>query len=307
MKFLAKLERKFGKYAIRHLTRYIIICYVIGYVLEIIAASGGPNVQMYLALVPGWILKGQIWRLVSWWLIPPTNLSFLTFIMLFVYYQLGTILEKVWGDFYYNLYIFLGLLGTVVGAFIMHFCGGALIIELSALYGSAAFSTYFVSLSIFFGFALTFPEERMMLFFIIPIKVKYLALFDAAYLTYQLIVGGWMTRCLVISSLAATFVFFLLTGFGKMGFGRQRQSTTQKNFNAYMKENARMKSAAQAAASRGETETAGTGGFTAYRHRCCICGRTELDAPELEFRYCSKCNGDFEYCQDHLFTHVHKQ
>ncbi len=297
MKFLTNLEKKFGKYAIRHLTRYIIICYVIGYVLEIIAMSGGPVIQQYLTLVPGWILRGQIWRLVSWWLIPPTSLNFLTFIMLFVYYQLGTILEKVWGDFYYNIYIFLGLLGTVVGAFILHFTGYALAIELT--YG-IYFSTYYVSLSIFFGFAFTFPEERMMLFFIIPIKIKYLALFDAAYLTYQLIVGNAMTRCLIISSLAATFVFFLLTGRGR-GLFRQRQSRTQKDFNAYMRAGTRAGNGAAAGAGRQPQPE-----MRVYRHRCCICGRTELDDPNLEFRYCSKCKGDFEYCQDHLFTHVHK-
>ena len=297
MRFLTKLERKFGKYAIKHLTRYIIICYVIGYVLEIITMSGGPAVQYYLTLVPGWILQGQIWRLVSWWLMPPTNLSFLTIIFLFVYYQLGTTLEKVWGDFYYNVYIFLGLLGTVVGAFIMHYCGGALAIELT---GGLFFTTYYVSMSIFFGFALTFPEEKMLLFFFIPIKIKYLAIFDAAYLTYQLIVGNWMIRCLIISSLAATFVFFLLTGFGKI-FGR-RQSTTQRQFNAYMRDNARQAARMQ---SQGQVRETNGQTFQAYRHKCRICGQTELDNPDLEFRYCSRCNGAYEYCQNHLFTHEH--
>ena len=41
------------------------------------------------------------------------------------------------------------------------------------------------------------------------------------------------------------------------------------------------------------------------RHKCAVCGRTELDAPDLEFRYCSKCAGDHEYCSEHLYTHTH--
>ena len=140
----------------------------------------------------------------------------------------------------------------------------------------------------------------MLLFFFIPIKIKYLAIFDAAYLTYQLIVGNWMIRCLIISSLAATFVFFLLTGFGKI-FGR-RQSTTQRQFNAYMRDNARQAARMQ---SQGQVRETNGQTFQAYRHKCRICGQTELDNPDLEFRYCSRCNGAYEYCQNHLFTHEH--
>ena len=40
-------------------------------------------------------------------------------------------------------------------------------------------------------------------------------------------------------------------------------------------------------------------------HKCAVCGRTEKDDPNLEFRYCSKCEGNLEYCMDHLYTHKH--
>ena len=289
MSFLQKLERKFGKYAIRNLTRYIIIFYVIGYLLQLISTSTGSGFILYLSLIPDAILRGQVWRLVSWVLIPPTNVSILTVIMLICYYQLGTILERIWGDFLYNFYIFFGLIMTVVGAFIYNFAGGALAIDLC---GGMNFSTYYVSLSIFLGFAMTFPEEKMLLFFFIPIKIKYLAIFDCAYLTYQIIVGGWLIRVPIISSLAGTILFFLLAR--KQQFRRSRaEAKNRKRAQEFQK-----------AMSRGRARSA-SGAAGGARHKCAICGQTELSNPELEFRYCSKCNGNYEYCQNHLFTHTH--
>ena len=290
MGFLQKLERKMGKYAIRNLTRYIIIFYIIGYIIQMISYSGS-NIQIWLTLNPGAIMHGQVWRLVSWVLMPPSHVSILTVIMLICYYQLGTILEKVWGDFLYNFYIFFGLTMTVVGAFIMYYAGGALYIELT---GGLTFTTYYVSLSIFLGFAMTFPDQRMLLFFFIPIKIKYLAIFDVAYLTYLMIIGNWLVRVPIICSLASTLIFFLMSrsyNFRARGAGI-RQKTRRQTF--------------QKAMSRGQA-AGGMGSGTAARHKCAICGQTELTSPDLEFRYCSKCNGNYEYCQNHLFTHTHVQ
>lgn len=92
MNFLQKLEKKIGKYAIRNLTRYIIIAYVIGYFITMISVMTNVNLALWISLNPRLILQGQIWRLVSWVLIPPSNISILTVIMLICYYQLGTLL-----------------------------------------------------------------------------------------------------------------------------------------------------------------------------------------------------------------------
>lgn len=285
MKFLQKLEKKFGKYAVKNLTRYIIIAYVIGYFIVMISSTTNANLQLWITLNPGLIMEGQIWRLVSWVLIPPSSISILTVIMLICYYQLGTLLERVWGDFYYNIYIFFGLFMTVVGAFIMYYVlpGGAYAIMMS---GGLTFSTYYVSLSIFLGFALTFPEEKMLLFFFIPIKIKYLAIFDVAYLTYLMIIGNWLIRVPIICSLASTIIFFIMTR--KAKFTRARTTARDKKRAQEFK---KAMSAGQAA--KGAI------------HKCTICGQTEKDNPELEFRYCSKCSGNHEYCQYHLFTHKH--
>ena len=291
MNFLQKLERKFGRYAIRGLTKYIIMTYIIGYILVAINNISGTGFLTWLTLNPGAIMQGQVWRLVSWVLMPPSSFGVFTIIMLICYYQLGTILERVWGDFMYNFYIFFGLIMTVVGAFIMYYCSaqGMLII---ALTGGLTFNTYYVSLSIFLGFAMTFPDQQMLLFFFIPIKIKWLALVDVAYLSYNIISaamsGNWVTIVQIICSLAAVILFFLMTR--KYSFNNAySRSQSRKRRNDFKK-----------AMGAGQAKNA-----SGARHKCYICGQTELTNPDLEFRYCSKCNGNYEYCQNHLFTHTH--
>lgn len=113
MNFLDKMERKYGRYALSHLTMYIIVTYIAGYIIALAA----PIMRQYLTLEPYYILHGQIWRLVSWILIPPSSLDIFTIIMLFFYYSIGTSLERAWGDFKYNVYIFSGILMTILGSF----------------------------------------------------------------------------------------------------------------------------------------------------------------------------------------------
>ena len=286
MSFLYKLQRRFGKYAVKGLTKYIIIAYIAGYILEIIGTYSGSGLQYYLTLMPGQIMHGQVWRLFTWVLTPPSSLGVFTIIMLIVYYQLGTVLEKVWGDFFYNLFIFFGLLCTVIGAFLIYYLGDTKIIDLT---GGTIFSTYYVSLSIFLGFAMTFPNQQMLLFFIIPIKIKYLAILDAAYLLYQIVrISYWEIRIQIICSMASVIVLALL----RLSSGRKRSHRT--NNTARKPEFKRVVSPGTASAAK-----------KGCLHKCYICGQTEADNPELEFRYCSKCSGNKEYCSNHLFTHEH--
>ncbi len=298
MNFLRKLEKKIGRYAIPNLTRYIIITYVIGYILEIIDSVNGTNILGIVTLNPEAIIHGQIWRLVTWVLCPPGSLGIFTLIMLLCYYQLGTTLEKTWGTFLYNVYIFLGLICTVLGAFlIMILPYGRLIYTYAWAQGVQIYSTFYVSLSIFLGFALTYPEQTMLLYMIIPIKIKYLAVLDLAFLTYQIIqsfmastASGIITLVMIVSSLAGTLVYYLLTRKGKWNYGTTNRRAHQKRHKEFTK-----------AVSR--TQVDGSGKIS--RHKCAVCGQTELTNPDLEFRFCSKCNGNYEYCQNHLFTHEH--
>lgn len=277
MKFLQKMERKFGRYAIPGLTRFVIASYAIGYILYFM----NPNLLAYLRLEPAYILQGQVWRLITWILVPPSGFSIFTIIMLLFYFSIGSNLERAWGDFRYNVYIIGGLLFTIVGAFVCYFIG-------LAIYGvpvamGTNFSTYYISMSIFLAFALTYPNMQVMLYFVIPIRVKWLGVLYAAFIIYDGLYMNWVGRVAVLASLLNFLLFFLLTRDFKRISPKERKRKQQ------------FKKAVQQS-----TPVAGQ-----PRHKCAVCGRTELDDPDLVFRYCSKCNGSFEYCQDHLFTHEH--
>ena len=281
MNFLNKMERQYGRYAIHNLTKYMIGCYAIGYILVYFGQMFGGNFFQYLLLSPYHIMHGQIWRIVSWILIPPSSSNIIfVLIMLSFYYYLGTALERTWGAFRYNVYILGGMLCTVIGAFILYFISGQN--EMLSLINGMSFSTYYINLSIFLAFAMNYPDMEVLFMMIIPIKIKYLALLDVAYLLYDLIRGGWGTRTVIIASLLNFIIYFLMTR-------NYRRISPQE-----IHRKQQFKKAVHPQMTPGGT-----------RHKCAVCGRTEKDGEHLEFRYCSKCNGNYEYCQDHLFTHQH--
>ena len=286
-----RLRRKLEKYAIPNLTLYLIICYGIGYLMQFLVPAG----YQYLMLDPFLVLKGQVWRLVTWILIPPDSSNiFFVLITLYLYYSLGGLLERIWGTYKYNVYLFSGLLFTILGAFAL--CGysvlmGAQPTMYTGLYllnnGSAVyfgqFSTYYINMSIFLACAASIPDVQVLLMFLFPIKVKWLGIVYGIILLVNCIQGGIATWIVVIFSLLNFLVFFLRSK-GKMHLS-VGQIKRQQEFHQKMR-------------SAGQTK-----GIT--RHKCAICGRTELDGDDLEFRFCSKCNGNYEYCQYHLFTHEH--
>lgn len=275
MNWLNKLERKFGRYAIHNLTLYLIGGYIIGFGAYMFV----PNLLNLLTLEPAYILHGQIWRIISWVLIPPSGNIFTTVIMMLFYYSLGTALERTWGAFRYNVYIFSGILFTVIGAFLLY-----LIVGVDAVGYGVFFSTYYINMSIFLAFAVSYPDMEVLLYFILPIKMKWMALVYAALTIYDLVRGNLFTRIAIIASLLNFIVFFL----------------SSRNVKPYMpKEQMRKRKFKQEQERPHMTYAGGA------RHRCAVCGRTELDDPNLEFRFCSKCNGNYEYCQDHLFIHEH--
>lgn len=283
MKFIDKLERKFGRFGIPNLTIYMIVCYVIGYALMIV----NPGILNWLSLEPAYILRGQVWRLVTWVLYPPSTSGVLWFAIavLFFYYPIGTSLERTIGTFKYTLYILSGVIFTILGAFILYFFLGG-----NVLVGNV-FSTYYISLSTFLAYAMCYPDMQVLLMFIIPVKMKWMAIFYVVIVVYEMIqyimAGAWYLVIPIVASLLNFIIFY----FGTKDFSRYNPKEVHRRneFRRAMEPQGRMKS--------------GSGSVT--KHKCAICGRTELDDPNLEFRFCSRCNGNYEYCQDHLFTHTH--
>lgn len=280
MNWLNKLERKFGKYAIKNLSAWLIACYAIGYMLSFFSLSN-PNGSIlgYLTLEPFLILKGQVWRLITWIFLPPSSFGIFTFVMLFFYYSIGTTLERTWGAFRYNVYIFSGILATIIGAFLLFLIYSAL--GISSIIGIGGnFTTYYINLSIFLAFAACYPNMQVMLYFIIPLKIKWIAYFDVAFLALSFLTSGWSGKVAIAASILNFIVFFFTTR------NYQRVSPREIHRKQVYKQQMKPK--------KGVT-----------KHKCTVCGRTEESAPELEFRFCSKCDGNYEYCQDHLFTHEH--
>lgn len=284
MNFMNKLERKLGRHAIPNLMVWLIGGYALGYILQFAA----PNVLSLMTLEPYYILHGQFWRLITWVMIPPSTGIFWAIIMMMLYYQLGQTLERTWGTFRFNVYIFGGILFTIIGAFLLY-AFYYFVFGVGISLGMSV-STYYINMGIFLAFATCFPDMQVMLYFIIPIKMKWMAVVYALFMVYDAINSGWGARVVMLMSLLNFIIFYFST----------------RNFKRINPKEIKRKKQFQAQMHRPQGNyTAANGTIT--KHKCAICGRTELDDPALEFRFCSKCEGNYEYCQDHLFTHEHRR
>lgn len=286
MDFITKLERKFGKYAIPNLTVLLIGGFIVGYIIEIWNAEA----LELIAMDPAKIMQGQIYRLITWVIIPPWGYSILMIITLMFYFSIGRTLEHTWGDFRYTLYILSGILFTDIGMmltyFVMKLLGQADLLALYYDYGLYGATTYYLCMSMFLAYAFLFPDLQVLLYFIIPVKVKWLGYLDIAYLIFTALQCGFMGYyagmvTVVMSVLNFILFYFLEKGKTKISHSHKKRRRTYKQ-----------------QVRRTQIMT---------RHKCAICGQTEEDNPNLEFRYCSRCKGNYEYCQNHLFTHEHKK
>ena len=269
MNWLTWLERRFGKYAIKNLPLYIIILYGFGIIMNFVSQT----FYVKFALNPYMVLHGEPWRIITFLVTTPTtSIIFLIFILLF-YYSIGQSLVQVWGAFRFNMYVFCGILATIAAAFIVYAITRS---------PNIFMDTYYVNLSLFLAYAAIYPEMQVYLYGILPIKVKWLALLDIALLAYSFVIGGIGTRVSIVVSLLNFILFYV----SSRDYKRISPKEVKRKRNYHKK--------VQKVQAPDGT-----------RHRCTICGRTEKDDPTLEFRFCSKCNGNYEYCNDHLFTHTH--
>lgn len=280
---MSPFERKFGKYAIKNLSFVLVVCYAVGYVLRIMDRSD--TLIFFLSLDPYAILHGQVWRLITWILIPPPSGNiFFTLIMLYFYCSIGTTLERTWGTYRYNVYLLQGMVFTIAGSFLFlafqYVFNGNNVTEYDFLFSSLYFSTYYINMSIFLAFAATFPDVEVLLMFIIPIKVKWLGVIYGVMLLFEFLQSG-VDRKFAIAASMLNFIVFFITSRNMMHLN-PKQIHRRQEFKRDVRRNT---------------------GVT--KHKCAICGRTEVDSPDLQFRFCSKCDGNYEYCEEHLYTHTH--
>ncbi len=285
MKFLNKLERRFGRLAIPNLMKYIVALYAIGLLLGTFA----PNMYYILGLDFGMILKGQIWRLITW-IIPMSSINgmgiLFTVISVYFYYMIGNSMENAWGAFRFNLYFLSGILFNILSAWITYAILG---VSISPDLG-------FICGTMFFAFAATYPNVQVMLYFLIPLKVKYLAWLQGAIYIYNIFVYIVKGQAILILPLVVSLANFLIFFFATRNYQKVSPLEYKRKAN-YRRQMNEGRSTGNVTQFRGKN--------VVTRHKCAVCGRTELDNDQLEFRFCSKCDGNYEYCMDHLFTHEH--
>jgi len=238
------------------------------------------------------ILQGQIWRLFTYPLtygIGSNNLL-LVAISLFCYYSLGRAMENAWGTFKFNLFYLTGVLMMDV------YC---------MIFGGYASVTY-LNLSLFLGYATMYPDAHFLLFFIIPIKAWFFALFDLAIVLLDLFTVPFPANLFSVISIANYFLFFgkdvlnVIPVSWRMNLRRLMRKGQTKG-------SGKQQSKVIPFPKAGSYEATVTTPKAPYTHRCTICGRTDITDPQLEFRYCSRCNGYYCYCEDHISNHSHIQ
>ncbi|MBQ9767570.1 MAG: hypothetical protein IJW37_05675, partial [Lachnospiraceae bacterium] len=185
MKFLNKLERKWGRYAIPNLMFYMIVLYVVGFVLELFAPG---FYEKWLSLEVYYVLHGQVWRLVTFVLQPPTSSPLFLLIELYMYYSIGRSLESMWGAFRFNVYYFSGLLFQILASFLFYgitcaILGGGLLPITTMGVGSL----YQVNRAMFLAYIVMVPNATFFMSFIIPIKAKWLGIIYGVLMGYEVI------------------------------------------------------------------------------------------------------------------------
>ena len=253
------LERKLSPFAVPHLSLLI----ALGQVAVLGMLITQPQLSVRLALVPHLVMAGEWYRLGSFVILPPGS-DILTLFCIYLFYLMGETLEVQWGTVRYNLYLLIAYVATLAVAWI-----------------NPAFPTYssYIGGSVYLAFAWLFPDFVLMVMFIIPVQIRYLALFTWMAFLWTLAFGQLNSKLAVLASVANFLLFFGADIFRRMRSGKMQM---ERGFARLRKQSSPL-------------------------HRCTICGITERDDRSLDFRYCSKCQaGAFEYCELHLANHEHR-
>ena len=277
--WLDKFCARHPKFGIPNLMLYIAIGNIAIYLIDLFSLGGLPLVSM-LSFNRYAIFHGQIWRLVSFVFISESGDLFMrgsgvffVLISAYFYWWIGSLLEREWGTTKFTVF----------------YLGGVVLNILYGLFTGYASMAY-VNLSMFFAFATLYPEMEILLFMILPVKVKWIGWIDAALFAWgvlsNLLIGNWIGALLPMVAVLNYFIFFWPDFRYLFAKTKRRTSAQTINFKKAQKE---------------LRERRG------YLHKCSVCGVTDQDDPNMEFRYCSKCSGYYCYCANHINNHTHVQ
>ena len=265
---------KHPRFGISNLMLYIVIGQVAVFILDLFFR--GMLSSYWLPFSRDLILHGQVWRLVTFIFLPSDSGNpFFLLLGCYFYYWIGTMLEREWGTARFTLFYLSGVVLSVLSGMILGIT-----------------DIYYINLSIFLVIATLYGEMQVLLFFVIPIKMKWMALIDVALILVaviqNLMYGSWVGALLPLASFVNYFIFTWPFWGAKRGVLRRRADPKVVNFKRVQKQ--------------AQKQAKATGG---YRHKCAVCGITDADDPNMEFRYCSKCDGYYCYCMNHINNHVH--
>jgi hypothetical protein len=266
-RWLTSLERRFGRHAPHNLILWIVGLSGLVYALSYVS----PGTLEMLVLDPDAVARGEVWRLVSFLFLPWGGGGrgafgpILTLVALMFLYTVGSSLEAEWGSFKFDVYYLVGVVATIAGAL---------------LFGPV--TNEFLNLSLLLAFATVFPNYEILLFFILPVKMKWLGLLDGAWLAYALVTGSANVRAAILAAML-NWLLFCAGPLVQRLRGEAAATSHRKRF----------------------------AGFAPPQERrprvCAKCGRSDKDDPNLEFRVCDcaeKCHGQLtEYCIDHARAH----
>jgi len=273
MTLLSRLNAKFGRYGVANVTMILIagqvLMYVVGH-LNVDPNQPGFGILDRLQMYPSRVLAGEWWRLITFLFDPPQMNVIFAFFFWYLFYLMGTTLEVNWGPFRYNIFLLVGYLASIAFAFVAYFTH-------PPGWPTMPASSAFLYGTVFLAFARLYPDFTLYMFFILPVKIRWLALLQWIVYAFTFLFGDWMAKAMVAASVVNYVLFFgrdiwidLKQGHRHMRRHAQSLRTPQR-----------------------------------IVHTCRVCGLTNDDAPQMQFRYCSKCDGDACYCADHLRNHEH--
>lgn len=258
------------RFGIPNLAMYIAIGQVAVGILSLLPALR--MLPLLLTFSRAAILQGEVWRLVSFILIPSgVGNPFYTLLGCYVVFWTGQMLEREWGTAKFSLFYLCGVVLSILGGLLL---GGT--------------SIYYIHLSFFLVIATMYSEMQVLFMFVLPVKMKWLAILDVALILLDALEGGPIVLLFALPSFVNYFIFTWSFWSVKLGFARRRADPQVINFKR-----------AQKQAQKKAQETGG------YLHKCAVCGITDQDDPNMEFRYCSKCDGYYCYCANHINNHIH--
>jgi len=258
MKLLDRLDRLVRPVAIPNLTQILIA----GQVFLFVAFLADNTLIQRAWLQWDQVIQGEVWRLLTFLFVPITTNPIWLFFALYIFYIFGTALEQIWGTLRYNTFLYLGALLTVASA---------------AILPGYPVTGAFLEGTVFLAFATYNPNFELRLFFVLPVKVKWLAWIQAAIYTLSFLSGSWSVRLMVFASVGNYLIFF-----APMVVQRGKNMVRRKQW---------------------EAKQVRVGDQP--RHTCAVCGINSNTHPNEDFRYCSKCDGEKAYCEQHLRNHEH--